>query len=121
MSELRWHPLLEQWVVVTAHRQDRPQMPSQGCPFCPGSGRVPEHYDVALYPNDFPAFSWDDPHAPGACDVVLYSPEHTLLPSALPVAQWEKIVALWTRRSAALAADPSVKHIMIFENAGEAV
>ena len=121
MSELRWHPLLEQWVVVTAHRQDRPQMPEAWCPFCPGSGRVPENYDVYLYPNDFPAFSFDDPAAPGVCDVVLYSPRHDLLPSQLPVEQWEKVVALWTRRSAELAADARVKYVMIFENTGEAV
>jgi len=121
MSELRWHPLFEQWVVVTAHRQDRPQMPASWCPFCPGSGRVPNSYDVYLYPNDFPTFSFDNPNAPGACDVVLYSPEHQRLPSELPVEQWEKIVALWTRRTAELVADPRVKHVMVFENAGEAV
>jgi UDPglucose--hexose-1-phosphate uridylyltransferase len=109
MSELRWHPLLEQWVVVTAHRQGRPQMPENWCPFC----NLPP-YDVYLYPNDFPAFE-------GGCDVVLYSPEHTKLPSELPVEQWEKVIALWTRRTAELQADQRVKHIMIFENAGEAV
>ena len=109
MSELRWHPLLEQWVVVTAHRQGRPQMPENWCPFC----ALPP-YDVYLYPNDFPAFE-------GGCDVVLYSPEHTKLPSELPVEQWEKVIALWTRRTAELQADQRVKHIMIFENAGEAV
>jgi len=112
MSELRWHPLLEQWVVISAHRQHRPQMPENWCPFCPGSGRVPD-YDVYLYPNDFPAFA--------NCDVVLYSPEHNRLPSELSVEQWEKIIALWTRRSAELAADPEVKYVMVFENAGEAV
>ena len=121
MSELRWHPLLDQWVVVTAHRQERPQMPEDSCPFCPGSGRVPENYDVLLYPNDFPAFSLDDPNAPGACDVVLYSPEHTLLPSELPVEQWEKVVGLWTRRTAELSADPRIRNVMVFENTGAAV
>jgi UDPglucose--hexose-1-phosphate uridylyltransferase len=114
MSELRWHPLLRQWVVISAHRQDRPQMPEDGCPFCPGSGRVPEFYDVHLYPNDFPAFE-------GTCDVVLYSPQHHLLPSQLPVSQWEKVIALWRRRSVELAADRQVKHVMIFENQGEPV
>jgi UDPglucose--hexose-1-phosphate uridylyltransferase len=109
MSELRWHPLLEQWVVVTAHRQERPQMPEEGCPFC----ALPP-YEVYLYPNDFPAFE-------GGCDVVLYSPEHTKLPSQLPVEQWEKVIGLWIRRTAELQANPQVKHIMIFENAGEAV
>jgi UDPglucose--hexose-1-phosphate uridylyltransferase len=110
MSELRWHPLLEQWVVVTAHRQGRPQLPADWCPFC----SLPFKYDVHLYPNDFPAFE-------GHCDVVLYSPEHTLLPSQLPVEQWGKVVGLWSRRTAELEADPSVKHVAIFENAGEAV
>ncbi len=121
MSELRWHPLLQQWVIVSAHRQDRPQMPEDWCPFCPGSGRVPEEYDVYLYPNDFPAFSFDDPDAPGACDVVLYSPKHDLLPSELPLEQWEKVVGLWTRRSGELARDARVRYVMIFENTGEAV
>lgn len=110
MSELRWHPLLEQWVVVTAHRQGRPQMPADWCPFC----SLPEKYDVYLYPNDFPAFE-------GYCDVVLYSPEHSKLPSELPVSQWEKVIELWARRTAELQADVLVKHIMIFENTGEAV
>jgi len=121
MSELRWHPLLREWVVVTAHRQDRPQMPEDWCPFCPGSGRVPDHYDVYLYPNDFPAFSFDDPNAPGACDVVLYSPEHNRLPSELPSEQWERVIALWTRRTGELSRDPRVKHVAVFENTGAAV
>jgi UDPglucose--hexose-1-phosphate uridylyltransferase len=119
-SELRWHPLLEQWVVVAAHRQDRPQMPADSCPFCPGSAKVPDSYGVHLYPNDFPPLAPADP-APGVCEVVLYSPEHNLLPSQLPVAQWEKIAALWSRRTAELQADPRFKHVAIFENAGEAV
>src|SRR5580658_1377294 len=110
MSELRWHPLLEQWVVVTANRQGRPQMPGDWCPFC----SLPEKYDVYLYPNDFPAFE-------GGCDVVLYSPEHTKLPSELSVEQWEKVIGLWTRRTAELETNPSVKYVMIFENAGDAV
>ena len=46
---------------VAALRQDRPQMPVNWCPFDPGSGRVPEHYEVFLYPNDFPAFSFENP------------------------------------------------------------
>jgi UDPglucose--hexose-1-phosphate uridylyltransferase len=109
MSELRWHPLLEQWVVVTAHRQGRPQMPDNWCPFC----ALPP-YDVYLYPNDFPAFD-------GGCDVVLYSPDHNQLPSQLSVEQWGKVIDLWTSRTAELQADPKVKHVMVFENAGAAV
>lgn len=132
-SELRWHPLLRQWVDVAAHRQGRPQLPQDWCPFCPGSGRVPEHYDVHLYPNDFAAFSFENPPfspedglfsttgARGACDVVLYSPSHELLPSQLSVEQWEKVIDLWTKRSAELFAHPDVQYVSVFENTGIAI
>jgi UDPglucose--hexose-1-phosphate uridylyltransferase len=133
MSELRWHPLLRQWVVVASHRQNRPQMPADWCPFCPGSGKVPEDYDVFLYPNDFPAFDQSgepfDPEpglfkttgARGACDVVIYNPNHTKRPSELTPEQWRKIIDLWTSRAAELSAMPDVRYVMIFENTGVAI
>lgn len=133
MHQLRWHALLEQWVVVTTDRQNRPQMPANWCPFDPGSGRVPDHYDVYLYPNDFPAFSPDaEPFEPtpglfaetgprGACDVVLYSPEHTLPPSKLSLDNWKKVVELWTERTRHHAANPDIALVAVFENCGEAV
>jgi UDPglucose--hexose-1-phosphate uridylyltransferase len=133
MHELRWHALLQQWVVVSTNRQNRPQMPANWCPFDPGSGKVPDHYDVYLYPNDFPAFSpTADPFAPvdglfahtgprGGCDVVLYSPEHTLPPSKLSLATWRKVVDLWTERTAQHAANPDIALVAVFENCGEAV
>ncbi|MBV9612889.1 MAG: galactose-1-phosphate uridylyltransferase [Acidobacteriaceae bacterium] len=133
MHQLRWHALLQQWVVVTTARQDRPQMPANWCPFDPGSGRVPDNYDVYLYPNDFPAFSQDaEPFAPepglfaetgprGACDVVLYSPEHTLPPSKLSIETWRKVVDLWTERTRQHAANPEIAVVAVFENSGEAV
>ena len=108
-------------------------MPADWCPFCPGSGQVPAHYDVFLYPNDFPAFSLDaEPYdaaprlfattgARGVCDVVLYNPEHTRRPSELTPEQWRKIIDLWTSRVAELAKVPDVQHIMIFENTGVAI
>ena len=136
-AELRWHPLLKQWVAVAAHRQHRPQMPENSCPFCPGSGRVPEQYDVHLYPNDFAAFSFANAPfsdeisslqtifqttgAQGACDVVLYSPSHTELPSALTVPQWGKVIALWTTRTEELRARQEVQYVQVFENTGVAI
>lgn len=132
-SELRWHPLLKQWVGVAALRQDRPQMPKDWCPFDPGSGRVPEQYDVFLYPNDFPAFSFDNaPFSPetglfcatgaqGACDVVIYSPNHNESPSQLSVDRWVKIIKLWTRRTEELFANPVIEYVSVFENTGVAI
>jgi UDPglucose--hexose-1-phosphate uridylyltransferase len=108
-------------------------MPADWCPFCPGSGNVPDNYDVYLYPNDFPAFSLDsepfDPKpglfsetgARGTCDVVLYSPEHTLPPSKLSLESWRKVVDLWTLRTAELSKNPDIAFVAPFENCGEAV
>ncbi len=133
MSELRWHPLLREWVGVAANRQNRPQMPRDWCPFCPGSGRVPDRYDTFLYPNDFAAFSKTNPpfednpglfHSTGArgsCDVVIYHPGHTMLPAQMPAEHWRKVVDLWAARSAELYADPEVACVFIFENTGEAI
>ena len=39
MAELRYNPLLGDYVMIASHRQSRPQMPQNYCPFCPGSGR----------------------------------------------------------------------------------
>jgi len=108
-------------------------MPADWCPFCPGSGRVPDNYDVLIYPNDFPAFSEDaapfsaetglyqSTGARGQCDVVLYSPNHKLLPSQLTVEHWGKVVDLWARRSRELKARPEVEYVAVFENTGVAI
>jgi UDPglucose--hexose-1-phosphate uridylyltransferase len=110
-------------------------MPANWCPFDPGSGKVPDQYDVYLYPNDFPGFSLtSDPFAPnphpglfdatgarGACDVVLYSPEHTLPPSQLSLENWRKVIDVWTRRTKDHSENPDIAMVAVFENCGEAV
>jgi UDPglucose--hexose-1-phosphate uridylyltransferase len=108
-------------------------MPANWCPFCPGSGRVPDDYDVFLYPNDFPALDQSgEPFDPvpelfkttgarGACDVVLYHPSHTRRPSELPPEHWRKIIDLWASRVAELSKLPDVQQIMVFENTGVAI
>ena len=133
MSELRWHPLLREWVSVAAARQNRPQMPTDWCPFCPGSGRVPDHYETLLYPNDFAAFSPNNPPfedkpgifattgSRGSCDVVLYHPDHNLTPAAMSADHWAKVVELWRARTEELFANPDIAFVYIFENTGEAI
>lgn len=89
MAELRWHPLTKDWVMAS-HRQNRPQMPKDWCPFCPGdiNDKVPRNFDVLKYDNDFPALSQNPPvpddvstdiyktaESYGKCEVILYSPE----------------------------------------------
>lgn len=134
MAELRWHPLTQDWVMIASHRQARPQMPKDFCPFCPGSGNVPDDYEVFEYDNDFPALSQNPPipddvandffktaPAYGKCEVILYSPGHTTTVPELSDEHMEHLVNLWCERFDALSADEKIKYIFLFENRGEAV
>ena len=135
MSELRYHPLIDDWIMIAASRQGRPQMPKDWCPFCPGSGKVPDQFDVLKYDNDFPALSQNaetpddalcgplfrNAKAHGKCEVILYSPEHTVTLPELPVPHIRKLVDLWCDRFADISSDPKVKYVFIFENRGAAV
>lgn len=134
MAELRWHPLTKDWVMVASHRQNRPQMPKDWCPFCPGSGKVPEHYDVHKYDNDFPALSQNPPvpddvatdfyktkEAYGKCEVILYSPNHTATIPDLTLPHVRKLVDLWTERFVEISKDENIKYVFIFENRGDVV
>ncbi len=68
MAELRKHPLTNDWIMIASHRQNRPQMPKDYCPFCPGSGKVPDNYTVHKYDNDFPALSQNPPEPDAVAD-----------------------------------------------------
>jgi len=77
--EERWHPLREEWVVVAAHRQDRPwtgqtvaprRPPAPRhdptCHLCPGNRRVggalnPAYAGVYCFDNDHPCVGPDAP------------------------------------------------------------
>lgn len=134
MAELRWNPLLKTWTMVASNRQQRPNMPKDWCPFCPGSGKVPDSYDVYKYDNDFPALT-QIPGQPdvegndlykvaqnyGKCEVILYSPEHTKTLPELEVSHIYKLVNLWTERFDELSKDEKIKYIFEFENRGEEV
>lgn len=134
MAELRKHPLTNDWIMIASHRQSRPQMPKDWCPFCPGSGKVPDDYDVYKYDNDFPALSQNPPKpdpvatdffetatAYGKCEVILYSPQHTITLPELPTSHIRKLVELWVERFEALRMDENIKYIFIFENRGDVV
>ena len=134
MAELRWNPLIKDWVMIASHRQNRPQMPKDWCPFCPGSGKVPDKFTVYEYDNDFPALSQNPPvpddvatdlyktkPAYGKCEVILYSPEHTVTLPELPVPHIRELVDLWTERFVAISSDENIKYVFIFENRGDVV
>ena len=77
--EQRWHPLREEWIIVAAHRQDRPwsgetvqgvQAPVPDhvpdCYFCPGNTRVSgkrnaDYSGTFVFDNDHPCVGSDAP------------------------------------------------------------
>lgn len=134
MSELRWNPLLKTYTMVASNRQGRPNMPKGECPFCPGSGKVPEDYEVLSYPNDFPALKKNPDHPDvsgtelyqvaenyGTCEVILYSPEHTTSLPHLSIDHICKLIDLWTKRTLEISKDPKIKYVFVFENRGAEV
>ncbi len=109
-------------------------MPADWCPFCPGSGRVPDNYDCYIYPNDFAAFSTPPPEpaiegddfyrvAPsqGKCDVVLYHPNHNTSLPQLSLDHIVKLVRLWRKRFTELKATSGIRYVLVFENKGAAI
>lgn len=77
--EERWHPLREEWVIIAAHRQNRPwigatvstaaqSIPAYqaDCYLCPGNQRVsgesnPDYKGVYVFNNDHPCVGMDAP------------------------------------------------------------
>jgi UDPglucose--hexose-1-phosphate uridylyltransferase len=134
-GELRFDPLTREWVNIVGNRQGRPNLPEKGCPFCVGGLEAPDPYDVSWFPNRWPAYAPGDPvdlvaaeangtttvPAIGACEVVLFSPDHDESLSTLPVGQVRKVVDLWAQRTTALLARPEVEYVLVFENRGREV
>jgi UDPglucose--hexose-1-phosphate uridylyltransferase len=141
MSELRWNPLLGEWVATATHRQERTFLPpADYCPLCPTKPggfptEVPEStYDIVVFLNRFPSLR-PDPAPPavegtelfpvrpgiGVCEVVLYTPNHDSSLAREPVEQIHKLVRVWTDRFRELEKLDYVDYVFIFENKGEAI
>jgi len=77
--EQRWHPLREEWIIVAAHRQDRPWIGEtinrdqtaipeyqHDCYFCPGNPRISgerndDYSTTFVFDNDHPCVGTDAP------------------------------------------------------------
>ncbi len=137
MSELRQDPWSGEWISFSDHRQARPLEGADGwCPFCPGDPADHEvadrDWDVMVFENRFPALggpaTWPLPHpgyasrpARGHAEVVLYAPDHEAELGSLGVERVARVIEVWADRSTALARDPEVQSILVFENRGREV
>jgi UDPglucose--hexose-1-phosphate uridylyltransferase len=140
-SEIRYDPILDEWVAIAAHRQTRTyRPPSNECPLCPStptrSTEIPAYdYDVAVFENRFPSFSHrrgalDPPHLPsltdtrpgyGRCEVVCFTSDHNASFASLTPSRVRLVVEAWADRTAELNTLPDVEQVFCFENRGEAI
>ncbi|MDX2065267.1 MAG: galactose-1-phosphate uridylyltransferase [Fimbriimonadaceae bacterium] len=141
MSELRYHPYLDQWVITATHRQDRTFLPPADynplAPTLPGGfpTEVPfPEYDIVVFENKFPSLSPNPPapavagtalcpvrSASGVCEVVCYSQLLDSTFATLPFSQIRKLARVWRERFVDLAAREDVKYVYIFENKGREI
>jgi len=140
MSELRWNPMTEEWVITATHRQDRTFLPpADFCPLCPTKkGKFPteipsESYEIAVFENKFPSLQQNAPlpavkptklspvkPARGICEVVVFTSKHAAALAGQPVDEIYKLVKVWKDRYEDLGRRDFVKYVFIFENKGEA-
>lgn len=119
------------WVMMATGRENRPLVPENYCPFCPGSKQVPGMYDVFAYQNDWPILRTSPPgisetegaflkNAPsyGKCEVILYTADHTSSLAKLTPENMSKLIDLWVDRYREIGADGKIKYVFIFENRG---
>ena len=141
MSELRWNPVLGEWVITATHRQERTFLPPRDyCPLCPThSGGVPTEigrpdFDIVSFENRFPSLRRDPPQpavqgttltpvrpAAGVCEVVVYTPQHDATLAGVSLARIERLIAVWAHRTVELGARPEVAYVFVFENKGEVI
>lgn len=141
MSELRWNPLLGEWVITATHRQDRTFLPPKDfCPLCPTRPGGPPteisrgDFDVVVFDNRFPSLQADPPApavngtgltpvapAAGACEVVVYTPRHEGSLRDAPLGKLRRLIAVWADRTTQLAHRSDVDYVFVFENKGEVI
>lgn len=111
-QDIRTDTYLGTVVHVVAARQNRPNLPIAGCPFCVGGLEAPEKYSVRSFPNRWPALE------EGYCEVVLYSPDHEATFGTLTTDEALSVVNLWAERTQAFREKPNGEYVIVFENRG---
>ncbi|HSK57012.1 MAG TPA: galactose-1-phosphate uridylyltransferase [Jiangellales bacterium] len=142
-SEIRYDPLLDEWVTIASHRQGRTHLPpADECPLCPSrDGRQTEipspDYDVVVFENRFPSLATSVPPVPptvdpggdlftrqpgvGRCEVVCFTSDHTSTFAELSTAQARLVIEAWADRTAELSSLRNVEQVFCFENRGEEI
>jgi len=106
------------------------------CYLCPGNARAggvrnPAYTGTFVFDNDFAALEPGTPASEmqqtglliahseaGRCRVVCFSPRHDLTMARMSVPELRLVVNTWVREFSALASDPRIQSVQIFENRG---
>lgn len=109
------------------------------CFLCPGNIRVsgqknPNFNGVLVFENDHPCVGalaptalpkptgiYRNRPATGTAKVICYSPRHDLTLAQVEPETVENLVGVWQREYQTLSQQPTINHVLIFENKGEAV
>jgi UDPglucose--hexose-1-phosphate uridylyltransferase len=142
IGELRLDPLVNEWVVMAAHRQGRVFLPPKElCPLCPSTGEnlteVPENdYEVVVFDNKNPSLrlpegDWalpdivgpdtDAGSAAGKCEVICFTADHGQSFKDLSTERIRVLLEAWIDRTRELSKEKFIAHITPFENRGEEV
>jgi len=132
MHELRWNPVLSEWVVIASARHRRPVLRSE-CPFCPGSPEVEGQWTVKALLNRFPALNEDAPRvtsddqfyrkarAYGQCEVLLETKDHSKDLADLDDDNFLELMKLYRERYVELGSREGINYVFIFRNKGEII
>jgi UDPglucose--hexose-1-phosphate uridylyltransferase len=137
-AQLRLDPLVDEWVAVNAHRQQRTYLPpSDKCPLCPSTpdfvSEIPApDYDVVVFENQFPSFSDRvDPNeitevtelvpvrpGVGRCEVVCFTSDHNSSFVSLAPERVRTVIDVLADRTAEMSTLTGVAQVFPFENRG---
>jgi UDPglucose--hexose-1-phosphate uridylyltransferase len=140
LHELRWNPLIRQWIIVAAHRAVRPWRPGDkektSCPFCPGAPELKDldSWDVVVLSNKYPALV-PDPGLPGqykhplyvskearnVSEVVIETPMHEGDFHTLSLLHVLKVMRVFKEEFEKLSRLEYVEYVALFRNKGKEI
>jgi len=139
MPELRYDPVLEEWVIISPQRQDRTFLPpKEYCPLCPtkkgkAQTEIPESdYEIVVFENKFPSLKlnakkishpprYRNKHGKGVCEVICYTPAHFITLAEQSITEIQRLIEVWKDRYIELGNIKEIKYVFIFENKGKEI
>ncbi|MBD3350095.1 MAG: galactose-1-phosphate uridylyltransferase [Candidatus Lokiarchaeota archaeon] len=144
-NEMRYDPILKEWVIVAKNRTVRPVLGKSfekkkktwTCPFCPDAPEGAGNWVVKWVPNRFPSLIdesgmsfkneelvdnfYKKRPGKGRCEVILFTQDHEKTLGDLTIHNIEALIKLWQERQEFSMRDPEFKYTFIFENRGEII